>query len=69
MFVAHDEEALAARVGEQESVWCGWQRWAGGAPGACSLRVSPFGRTFVALAGPHGRASSPGACSQIVRLV
>lgn len=61
MYVAHDPEALAARAGEGDSVWCGWQRWAGGAPGACALRVSPFGRTLVGVAGPRGRPSSPGA--------
>ena len=60
MYVAHDQEALAARASEGDSVWCGWQRWAGGAPGACQLRVSPFERTLVAVAGPRGRPSSPG---------
>ena len=63
MFVARAEEDLAARVAAHESVWCGWQRWAGSAPGACAVRVSPFGATHVALAGPRGRAASPGAPS------
>ena len=61
MYVARDQEALAARVGEADSVWCGWQRWAGGAPGVCQLRISPFGCTHIAVAGPRGRPSSPGA--------
>lgn len=54
VFSGQTLDDVRAAYGRGDRAWCGWDRFLGRSPDACTVPINPFGPAFVAVAKPKG---------------